>query len=133
MHINTNFQLKISNESIKLVIDQGSARCKFFLKRGYKIDFVCNDTFRDILGFDAVVVDQPLTESFKICDTVISTNIYLHLDIARGSICQEESKNIIYSFPNNIAFGYLINLNIRQNKKTIINEKILFRFDSIVY
>ena len=69
--INANLQLKIQNECIKLVIDQGSARCKIFLKQGYKIDFTHNDTFRDILGFDAVIVDQAITESPKICDVVI--------------------------------------------------------------
>ena len=93
---------------------QGSARCKIFLKQGYKIDFTHDDTIRDILGFDAVIVDQQFTESPKICDLVISTNIYIHLDVVKGSIFQGKSTDIIYSFPNNIAFGHLINLNIRQ-------------------
>ena len=92
-----------------------------------------NDTFRDILGFDAVIVDQQFTESPKICDLVISTNIYIHLDVVKGSIFQGKSTDIIYSFPNNIAFGHLINLNIGQKKRTSISEKILFRFDSIIY
>ena len=87
-NINAIIQQKIPNESIKLVIDQGSARCKIFFKQGYKIDFTHNDTFRDILGFDAVIVDQALTESPKICNLVISTNIYIHLNIIRGSIFQ---------------------------------------------
>ena len=76
-HINAIIQQKVPNESIKLVIDQGSARCKIVLKQGYKIDFTGNDTFRDILGFDAVIVDQALTESPKICDFVISTNNFI--------------------------------------------------------
>ena len=50
-HINAIIQQKVPNESIKLVVDQGSARCKIFLKQGYKIDFTHNDTFGDILGF----------------------------------------------------------------------------------
>ena len=33
-HINAICQQKIPNESIKLVVDQGSARCKIFLKQG---------------------------------------------------------------------------------------------------
>ena len=114
--INVNLQLKLPNESIKLIVDQGTGRYKIFLKQGYKIDFTHDDTFRDILGFDAVIVDQAITESPKICDLVISTNIYIHLDIARGSIFQGKSTDIIYSFPNNIAFGHLINLNIIQKK-----------------
>ena len=85
-NINAIIQQKVPNESIKLVVDQDSARCKIFLKQGYKIDFTRNDTFRDILGFDAVIVDQQFTESPKICDLVISTNIYIHLDIVKGSI-----------------------------------------------
>ena len=59
---------------------------KKFLKQGNKIDFTRNDTFRDILGFDAVIVDEPLTESPKICDLVILIKIYIHLDIAKSSI-----------------------------------------------
>ena len=33
-HINAIIQQKVPNESIKLVVDQGSARCKIFLKQG---------------------------------------------------------------------------------------------------
>ena len=113
----------IPNESIKLVIDQGSARCKIFFKQGYKIDFTHNDTFRDILGFDAVIVNQAFTESPKICDVVILTNIYIHLDVICGSIFQGKSKDIIYSFPNNIAFGHLINLYIRQQREHLLVNK----------
>ena len=115
-NINAIIQQKIPNESIKLVIDQGSARCKIFLKQGYRIDFTHKDTFRDILGFNALIVDLAFTESPKICEVVISTNIYIHLDVIRGSIFQGKSTDIVYSFPNNIAFGHLINLNIQQNE-----------------
>ena len=118
--INANLQLKIPNESIKLIVDQGSGRCRIILKQGYKIDFTHNDKFRDILGFDAVIVDQALTESPKICELVISTNIYIHLDIARKSIFQGKCSDIIYSFPNNIACGHLINLNIRQKREHLL-------------
>ena len=62
-NINAIIQQKVPNESIKLVVDQGSAKYKIFLKQGYKIDFTNNDSFKDILGFDAVIVDQQFTES----------------------------------------------------------------------
>ena len=74
--INVNLQLKLPNESIKLIVDQGTGRCRIFLKQRYKIDFTNDDTFRDIFGFDAVIIDQAITESPKICDLVISTNIH---------------------------------------------------------
>ena len=38
-YINAIIQQKVPNESIKLVVDKGSTRCKIFLKQGYKIDF----------------------------------------------------------------------------------------------
>ena len=81
-----------------------------------------------------MIVDQAITESPKICDLVISTNIYIHLNIIKGSIFQGKSSDIIYSFPNNIACGHLINLNIREKTtRTSISKKIFFRFDSIFY
>ena len=79
--INVHIQFKVPHESIKLIVDQGSRRCKVFLKQGYKIDFTKEDSFKDILRFDAVEIDQPYIESLKICYLVILTNIYIHLDI----------------------------------------------------
>ena len=127
-NINANLQLKLPNESIKLIVYQDTIRCRIFLKQGYKIDFTHNDTFRDILGFDAVIVDQAFTESPKICDVVISTNIYIHFNIIKGSIFQGKSSDIIYSFPNNIAFGHLINLNIRQKREHLLMKKYFSDF-----
>ena len=122
-NINAIIQQKIPTESIKLVIDQGSARCNIFLKQGYKIDITHNDTFRDILGFYAVIVDQDFTESPKICDGVISTNIYINLDVIRASIFQGKSTDIKYLLLNNIAFGHLIILNIRQKREHLLVKK----------
>ena len=126
--INVNLQLKLPNESIKLIVDQGTGRCRIFLKQGYKIDFTHNDTFRDILGFDAVILDQAFTYSYKICDVGISTNIYIYLNIIKGFIFQGKSSDIIYSFPNNIAFGHLINLYIRQEREHLLMKKYFSDF-----
>ena len=52
-----------------------------FLQQGYKIDFKKEDSLRDILGFDAVIIYQRYTESPKICDLVILTNSFIYLDI----------------------------------------------------
>ena len=94
---------------LNLIVDQGTGRCRIFLKKGYKIDFTHNYTFKDILRFDAVVIDQAITESPKICVLVISTNIYIHYDIAKGSIFQGNPSDIVNNFPYNIAFGHVIN------------------------
>ena len=45
------------------------------------------------------------------------------MDIAKGSIFQGKSTDIVYSFPNNIAFGHLINLNIRQTREHLLVKK----------
>ena len=120
--------MKLPKESIKLVVDPGTGRSRIFLKQVYKVDFKHNDTFRDIIRFDAVIVDQALTESPKICDLVISTNIYIHLIIIKGYIFQGKSSDIIYWFPNNIAFGHLINLNIRQKREHLLMKKYFSDF-----
>ena len=45
------------------------------------------------------------------------------MDIARGSIFQGKSTGRVYSFSNNIAFGHLINLNIRQKREHLLVKK----------
>ena len=47
------------------------------------------------------------------------------MDIARGSIFQGKSTDIVYSFHKNLAFGHLINLNIRQNREHLLVKKYL--------
>ena len=121
--INAIIAQKLPNTSINLVVDHRSARCKIVLKQWYNNNFTHNDTFRDILGFKAVIVDQAYTESLKICDLVISTNIYIHLDEAQGSIFNGNSFDIVYSFSNNIEFAYLINLNLRLKTKYLLLTK----------
>ena len=53
-NINTCYQLNRSKESISFVIDHISARCIIIFKQKYKIDFTQNDTFYNILKFDAI-------------------------------------------------------------------------------
>ena len=45
------------------------------------------------------------------------------MDVVKGSIFQGKSTDIIHSFPNNIEFGHLINLNIRQKRKHLLVKK----------
>ena len=45
------------------------------------------------------------------------------MDVAQRSIFQGLSSDIIYSFQNNIAFGHLINLNIRQKREHLLVKK----------
>ena len=45
------------------------------------------------------------------------------MDVVKGSIFQGKSTDIIYSFPNNIAFGHLINLNIKQKREHLLVKK----------
>ena len=92
-------------------------------KQGYQIDFTEEDTFRDILGFDEVSIAESYTESFKICDLVISTNIYIHLDIVKGSIYRGKPSDIIYSFANDTPFGHLINLKLQFKKEHLLLKK----------
>ena len=42
------------------------------------------------------------------------------MDVAKGCIFQGKSTDIVYLFPNNFAFGHVINLNIRQNREHLL-------------
>ena len=64
-NINVNLQLNLPNKLIKLIVDKGTGRCKIFLKQGYKIYFTHNDLFRNIIGFDEVVLNQAINEYHK--------------------------------------------------------------------
>ena len=70
-----------------------------------------------------MIVNQAITESPKICDLVISTNIYIHLHTIKGNIFPNKRSDIIYSFPNYIAFGHFINLNMRKKRKHLLVKK----------
>ena len=111
-YINAHIQFKVQNESIKLIVDQGFGRCKVVLKQKYKIDFT-KDLFRNILRFNALFINHPYSKSPKICDLLISINIYIHLEIVKGSIYQYKPTDIIYLFANNTLFGHLINLKLQ--------------------
>ena len=84
---------------IQITLNHGSGRCEITLKPGYKIDFTKDDTFRSILGFETILLllDQPFTESPKICDLVLSTKIYISLDIAKGCILNGNPSQVVYS------------------------------------
>ena len=64
------------------------------------------------------------TESPKICDLVISTNIYIHLDIVQRSIFQRKPSDIVYSFANDIPFGHLINLKLHFKREHLLLKNI---------
>ena len=64
------------------------------------------------------------TESPKICDLVISTNIYIHLEIVKGSIYQGKPSDIIYSCANDTPFGHLINLKLQFKREHLLLKNI---------
>ena len=61
--INAHIQFNFRKESIKLIVDQGSGRCKVFLNQNYKMNFIEKDTFKDILGFDAEIIRELYTKN----------------------------------------------------------------------
>ena len=107
--INSIIQKKIPNESIKITLDISSGRSTIELKPNFKVDFTKNDTFRDLLGFESIVIDTT-TRSSHICSLITSAKIYIHLNIAKGNIFEGCRSNIIFSFANSVGFGQSIDI-----------------------
>jgi hypothetical protein len=98
-----------SEEKIKIWVDKSTAKTMIKLATGYKIDFTKENTWRDMLGFDSVILDKPLNISPKMADILPLMQIFVHLDIIKGSNYNGKSTDILYSFPNNFAYGEAIN------------------------
>lgn len=65
------------------MLNTATSKSILMLKPGYKVDFSNNRdrdiTFRDILGFDDVLLDQPTNESSKMRNFIKSGKIFVHL------------------------------------------------------
>ena len=127
MKLNPGHNTVLADECFKFMIDKGSGRCKIFLTQGYKIDFTKEDTFRNILGIDSVIIEhqalQPYYESPRMCDVVLSSKIYIHCDIVKGCIYDGKQSDILYSFPNDIEFGHLINIKPQFKREHLLVNK----------
>ena len=97
--------------------DNITLKCVIKLAAGYRIDFNVDNSLRTVLGFDAKIYDQPVSESENIVSILNVNTIDVHVDIIGGSYVKGSQNPIIYSFFPNVNPG----------------EKIVERPQNLVY
>lgn len=101
--LNTYIQATLGNTNIAFSADATRLRVKLRLANNYEVDFTGTDTFRDILGFDAVVLDTQATDLYapnRANITNSNDSFYIACDLASGSYSR------IGGNQSNILFGF---------------------------
>ena len=120
--------LDIDDKKIKFEVSLNTGKCIITIANNSKVDFTKNDTFRNQLGFDAVLLTEGINISQRLCNVQVSQKIYVDCNLCVGSLRNGIPTQIIYSFPNSLKFGYLITEKPRFARK---KELLLKNFHEI--
>ena len=72
----------------------------------FSIDFTYDDTIRDLLGFNAVILEDEYNLSQNPVDILSFDIIFLECDIAQGMIFKGKKSSIIHNFTMDVDPGY---------------------------
>ena len=72
----------------------------------FLIDFTYDNTIRDLLGFNAVILEDEYNLSQNPVDILSFDNIFLECDIAQGMIFKGKKSSIIHNFTMDVDPGY---------------------------
>ena len=72
----------------------------------FLIDFTYDNTIRDLLGFNAVILEDEYILSQNPVDILSFDNIFLECDIAQGMIFKGKKSSIIHNFTMDVDPGY---------------------------
>jgi hypothetical protein len=96
-------------DNITLTLDSSTAETRIELKGAYKVYFNKDRTWRDSLGFDARdLTANGIHVSDRMANILPCQKIYVGCDLCKGSLVNADKvlrSNILFSFPNNKAFG----------------------------
>ena len=110
-HIQDVLGAEDGTPGIKLELNKGSGKSIFKLKPGYKVYFKDRaNTFAEVLGFDNVDLAESVNTSAKMVNLVKDLLIFVSVDCIEGSVYNGRQTQILFSFLNNIKWGYPINL-----------------------
>ena len=70
------------------------------------IDFTYDNTIRDLLGFNAVILEDEYNLSSNPVDILSFDNIFIECDIAQGMIFKGKRSGIIHNFTMDVDRGY---------------------------
>ena len=72
----------------------------------FLIDFTYDNTNRDLLGFNVVVLEAEYSLSNNPVDILSFDNIFFECDIAQGMIFKGRRSTVIHNFTMDVDFGY---------------------------
>ena len=72
----------------------------------FSIDFTYDNTIHDLLGFNAVILEDEYNLSQNPVDILSFDNIFLECDIAQGMIFKGKKSSIIHNFTMDVDPGY---------------------------
>jgi len=107
------YMIKNGDDPKNLVIDLNMATGKvsIILTNGYKVYFNRNNTWRNVLGFNAVDLSTDnIHVSTKIADVMTTYMVYAKCNLCCGTILNGEESNILFSFPNNKKYATLLSI-----------------------
>ena len=97
-----------------LVIEliEATGKTRITLQNNYKVYFSRNDTWRDVLGFNARdLIRDGIYVSTKIANVVLTQKVYAKCNLCSETNFNGESSNILFSFPNNKRYGAVLSVN----------------------
>ena len=124
---------KVNNMNpIEISLSASTGRVVIKLANDYKVYFDRDNTWRDELGFESVILNARENVANHIANILKIHKIYLSCDICKESYFNGKQSNILWSFSNSKRYGYPLSFSIQKrlyrelNKKSF--NKIIFTF-----
>jgi hypothetical protein len=122
---------KVNNlNPIEISLSTSTGRVNIKLANDYKIYFDRDNTWRDELGFEPVILVARENISTNIANILKIQKIYLSCDICKGSYFNGKQSNILWSFSNSKRYGYPLLFTIQKRSYRELNKK---SFNKIIF
>ncbi len=100
------------------------------LYSGFQVDFTQPNSINGLFGFSSGILSASLNYSDNLVDINPIQNISIYCSICTGFFYSGRQSNILYSFPNSTASGYMINESPNPVLPCIVNTKLI---DNIIF
>lgn len=116
----------VGQNSIQIELDAATGRSQIKLKPDYKVHFVGNRTFREMLGYpEDELLEDALNVSPKMCNVVSTQRIFVEMQGIQGSIFKSAPSHNLFKFPNQLKFGLPLVLKPIQKQQNILQVDYL--------
>ena len=113
IHIQDVLKSNGHSSAIEIILDNATGKCKIFLKEGYSIDFTKENTIRNMLGFEPLLIaNKGLSHNISkdMINVVLTNKIFIKCNVIEGAIYQGLHSDVLYSFGNSYTYGYPISI-----------------------